>query len=1126
MSSELNNNFLNSTITLLNAINFIRVKILDNVNEDEINSMFLIFFKTFLENKDIGADVSNENINNFLNIVLKIFERVNEMKKPKNKNEIMNKYKGIKTQFTTKQFFKKPIFKNFLDILLGNLDIQTVSSISVKAATIVKTEMTKDEELQFYLNSPNYSNADKMLYPCSEEYCDAFIQNFELLGEKKDTGAFLDSIDTLRIAYKKALFYYYEKLGHTANSIKNMDPFDKFKLFYSAENTADSLQFINYVRTILKNEIKPDSRNPFDQIILKFVEKIESLDKILNAVEKLGEFKVFDKKNYIAIPVPINYGFKPEEKLISIENDHLIIQIPDISYVPKDYEIHLINTNEVNETIQIKVTLNYGIPNDELLIRQNVNQRVIGRYLSIGTMNVFTSIFICLSEQMDSITNVPDNKNCFENVIKPGLKSFDPYWFQRECIELSVTRKKNLILSGPTGGGKTHLLMFIVAKIIISMMGGTEPARIVFCLPSEQLVFQNYANTIKSFPKLFDNIVIITKSIAYKKENIMRSDISSLIVIGTPKELRDFFVVRDNNILSSTNDYVLKLKNYVDSERLVNINFLVVDEVHTLSRDYTSGINTLNEIKAIEELISCVDSEKGRIICASASLSEYSKIKLLEKIKNTMRRRSEQSLAPEIELISYNLEDIGETTRPTVYRFPGLPQQKFPVCVSGLGAIYKAESSEELIQINVTPKFIFNLLLKAKAEGVLPMALFFMFESGTVSVLRSLIDFMKEKILRSEWTTLKINYNRLVETTSRENADMVYRGLLKDKIIELSITNESVEESDIIIPTELYTNLIVEFNKYSQNNLTSFRYTPDLYAFLTEYVNNCKGLSLFMSLIHPFYTFGSIKTDIKRFDIKKPNGTLTLFGQELLSQGIDIDNCSHLINLLTESFTFGIGLVTSSIPVAIQLEIAKMLKEIKDSKNSADLGAVFCDYQMSMGVDYSFLSIAIIMMNLTDILYSLFLQMNGRCGRPTKNMRKLNQLPKAITFTVNVSNALTFPDTENLTFDTTGIKTNFYNSTLIYENVLSLMTKFEVIRHSFESKKYFSDESFYSDEILFPGISAINELHLKYFHMKRELKELYDIFKVAAPVLTDKYIKPLFYRFQFQCYNTLMSQSR
>lgn len=1169
MDIQPDKNFFMTRELLITAIEFVKQKIIAITDEEKLEKNFMLFFKTLIECKTIGEDINDSNIDDFFDATISIFERIENMNRPNIKNSIMGKYKGLKTQLQSKQFFKiNVIFSSRFDKFIQMFEIRGVStSLSIKSTTIKKIEMTKDEELQFYLNSPNFANSDDILYPCDKDSLDIFIKNFEILGEMKDTGAYTDSIDILRDTYRRALFYYYDKLGYNVSKIKKLSPIERFNLFYSPNNYSISQKFIIYVNTILKSEIVNDSTNPFDKIILNFTKNIEIVSRTLDLINEEKEIHIQDGKVYIVLIKPVNYGFQPDESVVSISNKDLVIKKIIIGEDVAIGNKNIYSTHK-NNPMWNPVPPNYGLAEDEILIQQNETKRIIGKQLGIGTMNILTSIFISSSELMDNIPNdisdvvkyekqleilveaLPrDNfedqikngktitrlkgliKNssmtCYSNVIMPGLKSFDPYWFQRLCIELTVNMGKNLILCGPTGGGKTHLLLFIIAKIIMSLMGGTNPVRIVFCLPTDQLVFQQFANTIMTFPKLRDNVVILTKSFSYRKKRAMSSDAGSLIIIGTPKELRDFFIIRDNKYLSSTADNIMKIKNYVDSEQLMEIDFLVIDEIHTLSRDYTSGVNTINEIKAIDELISCVDSEKGRIICASASLSEQSRINLSQKISSTMRRKNEDTPLPRIELVHYELEDIGESERPTNYKFPGLSQEQFPICVSPLGAIYKAEVPSDIVQIDITPKFILSLLLKARAEKVLPIAVFFMSETLSISALRSLIDYMKEQILRSEWNQMKLSFTNQMEKTTRDKTEEIYMEMLKNKILEYAINDSSIY-SDITIPIELFTELVSKFNKYNDSNIKTFNYTPDLYAFLIEYVGKREGLSLFISKIHPFYNFGNIKTDTKRFDIYGQNRELTDFGKMLLSQGVDIENCSHLINLLCEAFTFGIELTTSSVPVAFQLEISKILREIKDKldKTNLDIGATFCDYQMSMGVDYSFLSIAIIMPKLDPILYSLFLQMNGRCGRPTKNMRKLSQLPKAITFMINVRNALTFPGTETLTFDTSDIRTNFYNSNTIYENILSLMRKFESIKHNLEAKRLFTDEIFYNDDSLFPGVAAIPELHLKYFHMKRELKEMYDIFKVAAPRIAEMYIKPLFYRFQFQCYNSLMSQSR
>jgi hypothetical protein len=1062
--------FFASDANLSTVIGYLEHFNRSRVNEDTYDDFFTKFFMKFIKTKTFAPDISPDLISNFFDVIFHLIDRIDTMTKQTIKSLIRKKYSNVSMQLKKLPYKTNPAISNKFEILFGKLSVNNAALVS-STNTITNTirEMTKAEELQLCMSSPNFSNSTELFYPCDKQYMQSFTKTFESLGEKKDTGAFLEGIDKLRIVYKSALFYYFKKImDYNIRDFRRSSPAQKFYQLFTGHHRQMSLCFISYIISTIKVEISPSSTNEFDRMVKEWIDDLPLFNYIL---KYLQEEKDFDKVE-----------------------------------------------NKINIILTVKS--DYDLKRTDIILDQNDTFTTIRHEIPIGILNKICNIFGLTEQQMINITDVPKNKEYFNNVLHPGDKDFDPYWFQRECINDTVTLHKNLLLCGPTGGGKTHMLMFIIAKLITSLIGGTNQAIIACCFPTDPLVYQTYANMIVSFPSLRDNIVVLTKSFANKIETMTNTALRSLILIGTPKELRDYLVIRNPTVLNVNNeiDFKEKIESYTDNVSFQEINCLVIDEVHTLSRDYSCGINTINEIKSIEELIGCVDTTSGQIISASATLSAESQRRLVEKISLTMKRNSSDTPLAEVQIRSYNLEDIGAKEKPEFYRYPDLPQEKYPVCVSQLGAISKAENSSEITRINVDPKFLLNLLLTAKAEKVLPIALFFMSESHSINHLASLIKYFEEQTLKSEWLKMKLEYKNMETIKSFDELKEIYLLDLDVKIKEYI----SINNSELTIPAELFKDIIIKYNHYSEEKISSFKYSADLYAFLYEFINLKEGRAAFLSDVHPFFNFGSIKADLRRFDIRKPNQQLTEFGEELESQGVNIENCSTLINLLTNSFKYGIGLVTSSIPVAFQLEISKILAEIKKN-NSSEVGAVFCDYQMSMGVDYSFLSIAIILMELGTILKSIFEQMNGRGGRPSKDRRKHSELPRAITFTVNVTNALSFPETENLSFDTTDIKSSFYSGESLYNNVILLMINFETIKLQLINKRNFSDNIFFENNVLFPGLEHVTERHLKYYHMKRLLKEMYDIFKVAAPSVAKNYIEPLFTRFQYQCYNTLMS---
>lgn len=660
-------------------------------------------------------------------------------------------------------------------------------------------------------------------------------------------------------------------------------------------------------------------------------------------------------------------------------------------------------------------------------------------------------------------------KDEFDEIVDSKIGDFKLYFWQKNAIKFSK-EGKSFVIWGDTSGGKTHVLMLIMMETAITLT-----QNFIYCAPTDQLALQTFANvycTLNGSSKI-DEVALIIEQITYVPRR-------AKIFIGTPKELSDFFA-RYNRGSSFGETYLTK---HMDS-----IYKIAVDECHTMANEYNPTEEGMKSAKSIYNLITGLqgNGERVQFIGMSASLSQQSFNALEEQIKIA-------SGINEIDLIKY--------TRGTAKMYE---QPEEEIIIESNQTEYNVSYDDGFIgengehrEIQLDNAFYQSLVFKIIEDKRTPSALFFKHEIDAIQAMRNFVEYLDDKQNKSQWQNMKN------DKTANHWGESEIKILLENNIRSLMAT--SSKETVKCSPN--YFEDLLSF--YLRNINVANRpqgdivYSIDLYAMLYEFKNLYEKKSTFVSDVHPFFDFANIGIDRRNnFDIS----TLQNF---LRCESLNVDN--ELIKSLIKGLKYGIGLITSSIPLSFQLEISKILMRMKESKNGEfGIRFVFCDYSLSMGVDYPLTSAAIINSKLEDISLG---EKKQKCGRAGRNDTNGNYLPSTVYF-VNVANYQNLKNqVDNLTFNMANIEGSYYNPRNIETALRKLLTS------------HISDiltPLFMKDEI-FPKITQIPEtnLNLRYKHVKRCLRELYDVSKVLIPSQAEKILN-IYKDVQIKIYQMMIS---
>ena len=714
----------------------------------------------------------------------------------------------------------------------------------------------------------------------------------------------------------------------------------------------------------------------------------------------------------------------------------------------------------------------------------------------------------CSSSQVETAKA----RKTFDSILKGTFgeteSEFVLDWWQAKYLE-NIREGKSFILGGDTSGGKTKVSI-LGTRIQMNKYLEDPTAIIVNLAPTPQLAVQQFANLLKNYPERSEIFGLSIKGI---------NDVppTCRVLIGTPCEVERFFypvILQEGAKLSRENIGSTTTKS-IEHPFVRRCRVLVIDEIQSLSPTYVQEqeVEHKMDCKAIENIlrtISYAEHPNSQVVGLSATLSRGS-------IDNIKAKIVQLTGIPFLDEVIYSFDDIGLSNESK--RSEHVPimrrQVKYPIRLDGYN-VTKFNPGETIVGQRLDNQVVESISRDAMSKGAIPIAFYRENELAAIEMYKSFIRYLDLKNSECrKWHSLKKDYDR---ESDIHKSKMLEHQKVEDWLSRITVSiNETIH--DVNSTTVVYGNfqeLISFYDNKSGQRLSSMSpiLSSELYGLLYEYNSIALLKGGFSSDIHPYYKFGNNYTSEEFFALRSNDTkTETTLNKILIAQDADpTDNTGGIIPLLLKGIKYGIGLVTSSIPLGFQLEIFRYINvKSKIVGSSNPLQILFCEYGMTAGVNFNTMSGCIVRPTLQSISPSEFKQTNGRSGR-----RGVASTIEPITYTFNISNVYEVDDLEVLSFDLSGIRSTFFASNEIYEYLTNMVVK--VLRNQ---DTILGKDNNGVDSIIFGDafknlggteVLAVRKIQLA----KYQTKEMYDLCKNMFPSISDNEIRKL-YNFLQKC---------
>lgn len=712
-----------------------------------------------------------------------------------------------------------------------------------------------------------------------------------------------------------------------------------------------------------------------------------------------------------------------------------------------------------------------------------------------------------------------------------STSDFIPDWWQREFLE-KIRNNNSVILVGDTSGGKTKISSISNTIQIKNVIQDPE-AIIVKLAPTDQLAMQEFANMIKTYEDkqhLF--------GIAIRKYNDIPSGVK--VIIGTPTEVEKIlYSVQFSDINKITPENIeLKFKEALDNPVKRYIRILNIDEIQTLSPTYVQEkeIEQKMQCKSIENIIKLVQFDRdprSQIVGLSATLSEGS-------VENIKRKITELTGIETVEEIFYSFDDIGlKDLSKKSSHIPIMRKQiVIPVNYNN-HAISTIEEGQKIRNQVLTDDVIETISRHAMSHGRVPIGFFRESELSTIQSYRSFVNHLDSKNNECEiWQSLKIRYQNEIESIGIKSQKNDNSGNEKQKkeaifdvkkidnwknIIDQNISAIMNKQTYNVTSYVDFDSLIDFHNKNSSLFLDSetIIYSPELYGLLFEFKNISQDKLGFGSSVHPYYNFGSsINTDDFFALTSKSTKDNTYLMKILVSEDANPnENTSGIIPLLIKGIKYGVGLVTSSIPVGFWLEIFRYINIKMRNSGSNPLSIIFNEYGMTMGINMNYMATCILRPELVELSVSEFKQTNGRSGR-----RGVIMTTDPATYTFNISNVYNMNKFEVLDFDLSSVPNGFFKNSELYDYQVKMISKYLKNESNITSKEYSTIVDVISGDS-FKNIGDDTSLQVRRIQLAMyQIKEIYDKTRNLTPNADIQFLSKLYTFLQRSMFFSLNSQ--
>lgn len=255
-------------------------------------------------------------------------------------------------------------------------------------------------------------------------------------------------------------------------------------------------------------------------------------------------------------------------------------------------------------------------------------------------------------------------------VLPDQVRSIFPYEYfnavQSECFHLAFETNENLVVSAPTGTGKTVVAELAIVHVLIESCfkidqeNAEKPPLIVYVSPLKSLCQERASIWIQKFKEIpeFSNVKIIeltsdTQSAFPKKVN------NPTIICTTPEklDLATRSMKGSNEKLSKT----IKKRSHKNSESFDQLSLVIFDEVHNMTDTRGAVLEAvMSRILFISDRSSLLQDEaiekKIRVIALSATIHNYEDFKQWLKVQhNTIFDDSYRSTKIDTRIFGYSI---------------------------------------------------------------------------------------------------------------------------------------------------------------------------------------------------------------------------------------------------------------------------------------------------------------------------------------------------------------------------------------------------------------------------------------------------------------------------------------
>jgi len=550
----------------------------------------------------------------------------------------------------------------------------------------------------------------------------------------------------------------------------------------------------------------------------------------------------------------------------------------------------------------------------------------------------------------------------------------DPW--QKKFIDESG-KGNNVLLQGPTSGGKTYASMGVIDGLINKMRNGDPEdlkGHICFMAPNFYLSVQTFSTIINTFSNV--EVSIITKGIQ-DIGGIYKDGIK--IVVGTPKDMWTLYK-SDDRIFPNT---------------------LIIDEIHMIGSDSCDDIDK-------ESMANMIKKTRNQVIGLSATIHDE-----------------------DIEILKKYITDntCGRDTTCVSYKDRPVPLYSYKFDGDNI-----SDLDGSIRELEITPESTIKLMVDLTSKEWNPLLIFDEDDKSCFNHYKELVNHLiiQEQKLFPGWLEIMdfahiiddYNYESLEFYTSYSQAfhsncvpklkvmsndfgkfSTLRINTLKSvvsKFKEVIIRERDRKDAILRVATCNYKDLGIK--KEQEVNLDSLQLIPLYLEYKSQLTKGCNGadavspLSSIQVEVAPHLRLGKssgsqeitniiYSRDGKKSDRKKRQYLLRMCKAERCKES----DVMPLFELLAKGLRFGIGILVENVPHIIQLKVMSLLK-------SKDIDAVFASQSMRMGIDYPIRTCVIRANSFKDLDVASMVQMAGRAGRRRKDT-------EGHAIYINISNA-------------------------------------------------------------------------------------------------------------------------